>query len=111
MSEIGADDAGLACASERKSEVTCSAAEIQDESAGTIENGAETLCGACAPETVELQREKMIEQIVARGDTGEHLADFFGGVCFGDSAFRTSSLHGCGGFSHGVFQRDCCWQR
>ncbi len=55
-----------------------------------------------APEAIELQRKEVIEQVVARGDLREHLADFAGGVGFGVGAFWLSAFCGGGGVSgHG----------
>src|ERR1041384_4322544 len=42
----------------------------------------------------------MIQQIVARRDLREHLANFFGRVCLTDSAFETCSLHWRGSLTH-----------
>src|SRR5690349_22175953 len=40
-----------------------------------------------APETIQLKRKQMVQQIVARSDLGKHFADFFGGFHFGGGAF------------------------
>src|ERR1700687_6522428 len=92
MGEIGADDAGFSSARESESEVTGSAAEIEDKSIGPMENGMQKSGGAGAPEPVELQRQEMVEQIVARGDLREHFADFIRSVGFGNGAFGARSL-------------------
>ena len=107
MGEIGADDAGFSGARESESEVTGSAAEIKDKSIGPIENGMQKSGGARAPEPIELQRQEMVEQIVARGDLRKHFANFAGSIGVGDSAIGTGSLDRCGGFNHGAFVKAC----
>src|ERR1700682_5002327 len=102
MGEIGADDAGFSSARESESEVTGSAAEIEDKSIGPIENGMQMSGGAGAPEPVELQGQEMVEQIVARRDLREHFADLFRSVAFGNGALWARSLDGRGGLSHGA---------
>jgi len=76
---------------------------------GAAENGPETFCCARAPKAVELQREKMIQQVVTRSNAREHLAYFRGGVRFADGTFGTSSLHRRGKFRHRSFPRGGCW--
>jgi hypothetical protein len=82
MSEIGAQDAGWGVASEREGEVASATAEVEDESVGPIEDGAKAASDACAPESVELHGEDVVEQVVARGDLREHFADFAAGLGF-----------------------------
>ncbi len=49
MGEICADDASFSGTRESKSEITGSAAEIEDKSIGAAENGMQKSGGACAP--------------------------------------------------------------
>src|SRR6266850_1443670 len=106
VSKIRADDAGFSGTSEGEGEISRSTAEIKNERIGATENGMETFCCARAPKAIELQRKEMIQQVVTRSDTREHLAHFCGGVRFGDGTFGTSSLHRCGKFRHRGFPRD-----
>src|SRR6267154_858438 len=59
------------------------------------------LCSAGAPEAVELKRQKMIEQVVARRNLREHFSHFFRSIAFGNCAFGACSLSRRGGLSHG----------
>jgi hypothetical protein len=55
MGEIRADDASFAGTRESESEIAGSAAEIEDESIGPIENGLQTPGGSGTPKAIELQ--------------------------------------------------------
>ena len=55
MGEIRADDASFCGTRESESEIAGSAAEIEDESIGPVENRLQTPGGAGTPETIELQ--------------------------------------------------------
>src|SRR5258707_612064 len=105
MGEIDADDAGFSGARESESEITGSAAEIEDQSIGPIENGMQKSGGAGAPEPVELQRQKMVGQVVARRDLLNHFGDFFRSVALGNSPLGPCSLARCGGLSHGALAK------
>jgi hypothetical protein len=96
MSEIGAQDAGLGVASEREGEVASATAEVEDESVGPIEDGAKAASDACAPESVQLHGEDVVEQIVARGDLREHFADFAAGLGFARGALGLRAGGGSG---------------
>src|SRR5689334_10217774 len=48
---------------------------------------------ARSPETIQFERQKMVQEIVARRDLREHLANFFGGFCFGSGAFGPGPCH------------------
>src|SRR5258708_24894539 len=61
MCEIGTDDAGFSGTRESESEITGSAAEIENKNAGAVEDGLQTSSGAGAPEAIELQRKEMVE--------------------------------------------------
>src|ERR1700730_18626695 len=105
MSKIRTDQAGSARTCQGKSEIARSAAEVEDQGIRPVKDGPQALCDSSAPKAVELQREEMVQQIVARGDTREHLTDFSRGIRFRDGPFGTSSLHRSRCFSHGVFPR------
>ena len=100
MDEIRADDASFSGTRESKAKVAGSTAEIEDQGIGPIEDGLQTRSGARSPEPIELQRQEMVEQIVARGDLRKHLADFFCSVRLGDGALGPGSLDRCGDLSH-----------
>jgi len=55
MGEIHADDASFSGTRESEGEIAGSAAEIEDESVGPIENGLQTAGGAGTPKAIELQ--------------------------------------------------------
>ena len=55
MGKIHADDARFSGTRESESEIAGSAAEIEDESIGPLENGLQTPGGAGTPEAIELQ--------------------------------------------------------
>jgi hypothetical protein len=55
MGEIRADDARFSGTRESESEITSSAAEIEDKSVGPLENGMQKSGGTCTPQAVELQ--------------------------------------------------------
>lgn len=107
MRKIRAENAGLPFPRERKRQVTRAAAEIEHVGAGPLENRAKEAGGAFAPKAIELKREEMIQQIVARSDFREHFADFARGVGFVFDAFGARAFHrlfdGRAGVRHGVF--------
>lgn len=94
MRKIRADDAGLTGAGEIESEVAGAAAEIEDEGVGSLEDGEEDARRSPAPEAIDLEREEMIEEVVARSDLAEHFADFVRGVGFGVGAFGAGAWGG-----------------
>src|SRR5438477_1428278 len=102
MRKIGAVDSSAAPSRKGKREVACPAAKIEDDCVRAIKNRAQSPCSPGAPQAVELAREQMVKQIVARRDLREHLADLARGVSFGLSAFRARAFgrRSCG-FSHG----------
>src|SRR4029077_1888417 len=98
--EIRTDNTSLASLRERKREIAGATAEIQDHGVRSIENRAQAPRSPRAPPAIELSRQQMVEQIVARRDLREHLADLAGGVRFGLRAFRKRALSGVSHFSH-----------
>jgi hypothetical protein len=107
VGEIRPDNSGFSSMCESKSKIPGSAAEIENEGIGTVENGFQSPRSARAPEPIELQRKNMIEQIVARGDLREHLANFIGSIGFCDGTFGASPLDGRGDVSHGALAKAC----
>ncbi len=108
MGEIHADNPRFPGTRERESKITCSATEIKGKRIGPIKDGLQMPRRAGAPQAIELQRQEMIEQIVARGDLCEHFADFFRNVRFRDGALGPGSLDRCGSLSHDAFAQACC---
>jgi hypothetical protein len=108
MGKIGADDACRAYASESQGEIAGTTAEIKDHGIAELEYGPKKVRGALAPKTIEVKRQKMIEQVITGGDLCEHLADFSRGVSFGVGAFGLRAFYRCGrgGLSHGIFQKE-----
>jgi hypothetical protein len=108
MGKIGAHDAGRAYAGEREGEIASATAEIKDHSIAVLEYGSKTARRALAPKAIEFKRQEMVEQVIARGDLCEHLADFSRGVSFGVGTFglRAFYSYGWGDVSHGVFQKE-----
>src|SRR5580704_3758679 len=102
MGEIRAIDARLPFPGEGERQVACAAAEIEHCGSGVLKSGVELARDSLAPEAIELQREKMIEQVVARRDLREHFADFARGVGFVCGAFGLGAFSGGGWVSeHG----------
>src|SRR6266403_2732724 len=64
VSKIHSDDARTSGTGKGKGEISRAATEIKNKRIGAAQSGAEKFCCARAPETVELQREEMIQQIV-----------------------------------------------
>ena len=93
MRKIRAEDAGLPFPSEGKGQVTSAAAQIEHIGAGPLKNRAKEAGRAFAPQAIELKREEMIQQIIARRDFREHFADFARGVGFVCGIFRLSALN------------------
>ena len=106
--KVRSDDTGFPGTSKGNRQIASSAAKIEDESFRAIKNGPQKPGGARAPKPIELQRKKMIEQIVARCNLREHFADFARSVSFGNGALGHCSLDRCGNFSHGALVRVCC---
>src|SRR5216683_6596542 len=67
-------------------QVARSTTKIEYLSLPVEKDRSKKLCSAGAPEAVELKRQKMIEQVVARGNLREHFANFARSVGFGRSA-------------------------
>jgi len=112
VGKIRAEDAGLPFPREGKGEVTGAAAEIEDIDAGALENWSKEACRAVAPEAIGLKREEMIEEVVARGDLCEHLADFAGSVGFRLSAFGLRAFYrDCGVTPHFSPRSELEWHR
>ena len=104
VGKVGAEDAGFAFGAfaEGEREIAGATAEIEDERVFALEDGAKQLGGAGAPETIELEREDVVEGVVTGGDLGEHFADFAGGVGFGLGAFGLGAFGGRGASGHGL---------
>ena len=100
MSEIGAKDAGFCFMPEGEGKIAGTAAKIENYGISALKDGAEVPCCASAPEAIQFERQEMVQQIVARRDLREHLADFFGRVRFIDSAFGAGSFHRRDNFTH-----------
>jgi hypothetical protein len=110
MGEIRANDAAFSGPHERESKIASSAAEIEAQSTGPVEDTLHAPGSARAPQAIELQRQQVVEQIVPRGDLRKHGADFIRSVGLGNSALGTGSLDRCGGLSHGAFAIAWCLQ-
>src|SRR5271155_5920391 len=97
MGEIRAVDAGLPFPGEGEGQVACAAAEIEDFGFGACKNGPQMTGNSFAPEAIELEREEMVQEVIARGDLREHFADFARGVGFVCGTFGLSAFGGDGG--------------
>jgi hypothetical protein len=105
MGEIRPDDSGFSSMGQSESKITCSTTEIENEGIGVAKDGSQKFCGAGTPKAIELQRKKVVEQIVARGDLREHFTDFVGSIGFSGRTFGARSLHRCGSLSHGFLAK------
>jgi hypothetical protein len=94
MRKIRADNAGLTGAAEIEREIARAAAEIENDGAGALEDGEKEARRSPAPEAIDLEGEKMIEEVVARSDLAEHFADFARGVGFGVGAIGAGAWGG-----------------
>ena len=92
MAEVAAPDRRAAPGFESQQQIARPAAEIQDARAGHGEDRPHALDGAAAPGAVDVEREQMIQQIVAPRHGGEHAANRAGGLLF-----ARPSCEGCAG--------------
>src|ERR1700724_3237706 len=58
----------------REHKITCSAAEIEHARARPTKDFRDLLNGSCPPIAIDIEREQMIQKIVARRDVPEHAA-------------------------------------
>src|SRR6266852_1301249 len=91
-------------------QVARSTTKIEYLSLPVEKDWSKKLCSAGAPEAVELKRQKMIEQVVARRNLREHFPYFFGSIGFGNGAFGACSLSRRGGLSHGGLVNAWHWR-
>src|SRR6266704_2413068 len=103
MSEINTKDVGLSGVTKGESKVASSAAKVQNHGIGALKDRPEKFGCAGAPETIQFEGQKMIEQVVVRRDLREHLADFLRGVRFSNSALGPGSFHWRRNFVHRDF--------
>src|SRR2546422_11073623 len=108
--KVHADHARPISAVKRNRQVASSTAKIEYTSLPVEKNRAKKLCSAGAPEAIELQRQEMVQQVVARRNLCEHLAHFFGSIGFGDRTLGAGSLDRCGGLSHGGLVNAWHWR-
>src|SRR5580704_5327671 len=75
MAKVAAKDGGRTAAGfKREREIARAAANIQHLSAGPFENRRHARHRAGAPEAIDIHRQQMIQQVVARSDPAEHSA-------------------------------------
>ena len=86
--KVEAHDARFGRFAEGESEIARAAAKIEDQSVGALQYWAENAGRSFAPEAIELAREQMVEEVVARRDLRKHFADFARSVRFGRGALR-----------------------
>jgi len=71
---------------ERERQIASAAANIQNACAGLRENRRHSRHGAAAPMAIDIHRQQMVQQVVARGDAPEHPAHPGGSLLLGFSA-------------------------
>src|SRR6266568_5577211 len=85
-----------------KCHVASAAAQIHHTGVRPGEDMSEGPGGSPPPQTVDIEREEMIEKVVTRCDGAEHLADGAGCCIFICGAFRRSANYfGLGLAAHG----------
>src|SRR5581483_10571400 len=57
-----------------KGHVPSAAAEVQHTHTLSIEKMRKSSCGASPPQTIDVEREQMVQQVIAWRNRGEHLA-------------------------------------
>ena len=100
MSEVGAENASFSNAGKGKREIARSAAKIQNQGIAALKDGTKALGCARAPEAIQFERQKMIQQIVARRDLREHFTDLCGSVRLAHSAIGPGPLQRGRDFAH-----------
>src|SRR2546422_5299548 len=106
--KVHADHARPVSAVKRNRQVASSTAKIEYTSLPVEKNRAKKLCSAGAPEAIKLQRQEMVQQVVARRNLCKHLPYFFGSIGFGNGALRARSLDRCGSLRHSALAKTCC---
>ena len=81
--------------------VAGAAAEIESAGAGALQDVAESAGGAAPPQAVNVEREQVVEQVVAGRDGGEHVAHGGGGLLAVLRAFGGGADDRLGGIRHG----------
>src|SRR5579862_4126460 len=74
---------------EREGQVARAAAQIKDASVGTPKNATEFLRRQPAPSVVHRERKEVVEHVISRRNSAEHIAHAAGGIALVASAFRT----------------------
>src|SRR5579864_5472145 len=73
---------------EREGQVARAAAQIKDASVGTPKNATEFFRCQPAPFVVHRERKEVVEQVISRRNSAEHIAHAAGGIALVASAFR-----------------------
>jgi hypothetical protein len=76
MRKISADNLRWAAPRQRKGEVAGAAAKIEHASIAPLQDWPETPRCTSAPHAILLQRQQMIQEVVARRDFRKHFAHF-----------------------------------
>ena len=92
MAEVAAEDSPAAPSFQRQEQVAGAAADVQNQGAGPVQDGAEAAHGAGAPVAVDVEREEVVEKIVAAGDASEHPAHPLCGLLFARGARSLGAL-------------------
>jgi hypothetical protein len=92
VNEVAAHNRALADACQLQSQVGGAAAKVEGARAGRRQSRGERPRGAAPPDAVAVEREQVVEEVVARGDAGEHLPDGAGRLPFVAGALRPRPL-------------------
>src|SRR5262249_41270316 len=93
VAEVGGEHARAPALLERERQVARSAADIEHAGLRAVENRAHARHCAPAPEAVEIAREQMVGEIVARRAAAEHAAHPPRRLLFGLGSPRRRALH------------------
>src|SRR5712692_6401010 len=110
MRKVHSDHARPISAVQRNGQIASSTTKIEYASLPVEKNRPKKPCSAGAPEAIELQRQEMVQQVVAWRNLCKHLPHFFRSIGFGNGALRARSFHRRGGLSlrHGALAKACC---
>src|SRR5260221_144395 len=93
MAEVAAHHRGRGFRLERDQQVASAAAQIERAGVWALQDFGDTRNGLSAPKPVEIKREYVVGEIVARGDAAEHGAHPSGSLLLGGGSGGRGAVH------------------
>src|SRR5712692_8106409 len=90
--KVHSDHARPISAVQRNGQIASSTTKIEHKRFAVKKNRPQMLCSEGAPEAIELQRQEMVQQVVARRNLRKHLPHSLGSIGFGNGDLSARSL-------------------